>query len=188
MALVLVAVGGVVFVRSFRDGQVDSLDQGLRAQADSLARRLREPGTSLDLGSSDPSAAVATGEVVAQVLAEDGEVIDATREAGDAPVIDAALARRARRGTVFTEVPLDREGEPFRVIARAVSSDADSPVVVVGTSLEEADAAVARLERGLLIGGVAAVVLAAIGGWLVAAAALRPVDRMRREADRHLGG
>jgi len=182
VTLVLFGVAGVLFARSFRDAQVDSLDQGLRAQADSLARRLRDPDAPLDLGSDDPTAAVATGEVVAQVLSRDGELLDATREAGDAPVVDPATVRRARESTVFAEAPLDHDAEPFRLIVRAVSAAPDSPVIVVGTSLEAADAASARLERGLLIGGAAAVVLAGLGGWVVAAAALRPVDRMRREA------
>ena len=54
-------------------------------------------------------------------------------------------------------------------------------IVVVATSLEPTDAAVARVNRGSGDGGGIAVVVAGVGGWLLARAALRPVDRMRRE-------
>ncbi len=54
--------------------------------------------------------------------------------------------------------------------------------MIVATSLEATDEAVARVRDALLIGGASAVVLAAIGGWFLSAAALRPVERMRRQA------
>jgi len=42
---------------------------------------------------------------------------------------------------------------------------------------------VTRVRDALLIGGGSAVLLAAIGGWFLSAAALRPVERMRRQAE-----
>jgi heavy metal sensor kinase len=183
LTLVIFSIAGALFARSFHDAQVDSLDRGLRAQADALARRLRDTAAPLDLGGDAPTAAVATGEVVAQVLASDGAVLDTTREAGDAPVVASSVVRDAARGTVLIDIAVGREREPFRVIVRTVPGVAGGPVVVVvGTSLEEAEAAASRLERGLVVGGIAAVVLVGLGAWALAAAALRPVDRMRREA------
>jgi heavy metal sensor kinase len=182
VTFVVFGVAGVLFTRSFHGAQVDSLDRGLRTQADALARRLRDTETPLDLGRDDPTAAVATGEVVAQVLDVDGAVLDATREAGDDPVVGSDVVRRAARRAVFAEASLGDEREPYRVIARAVPEVRGLPILVVGTSLEEVDAATTRLETGLLVGGVAAVLLAGLGGWALATAALRPVDRMRRRA------
>ena len=55
-------------------------------------------------------------------------------------------------------------------------------MVVVGESLEDRDEAVASLGSLLLIGGPIALLLAALAGYGATAAALRPVERMRRRA------
>ena len=60
--------------------------------------------------------------------------------------------------------------------------DRAGQIVVVGTSLEPTDAAVARVRNAVLIGGGIAVVVAGMGGWVLAGAPLRPVERMRRTA------
>jgi hypothetical protein len=58
-----------------------------------------------------------------------------------------------------------------------------SPVErLVGASLEPRTDALADLERQLLVGGPIALLLASIGGYLLAAAALRPVERMGERA------
>jgi two-component system OmpR family sensor kinase len=168
-------------VRSFRSGQVDALDRGLVSQADTLARQLRSAPT-VDLGAPGRSGVVATGEVVVQVLGVDGEVVDSTEEAGPRSVVDADTLAGAARGREFTDVELDREREPFRVIGRALTTGNEARVLVVGVSLEETEASVERVEERLLVGGTAAVFVAIVGGWLLAGAALRPVERMRREA------
>jgi two-component system, OmpR family, sensor kinase len=178
----LAAVGGALFVRSFRSGQIDSLERGLVAQADTLARQLRDPTEGLDLGVAGPTSPVATGEIVAQVLEVDGTAADSTREAGKKPVVDAATLARARQGRTFADVHLDRDREPFRVLAQPETIGNVDRVLVLGTSLEETNESVDRVRDDVLIWGSAAVVLAAIGGWLLATAALRPVEQMRREA------
>jgi hypothetical protein len=181
IALVLVVVGGVLFVRSFRSGQVDALDRGLVGQADTVARGLRA-SPDVDLGEPGRGGLVATGELVVQLLDEDGAVVDSTREAGRQPVIDAGDAGRALRTPVFADVELEREHEPFRILARPFDRNGETLVLTVGSSLEETDASVDRVRDRLLVGGAIAVVVAAVGAWLLAGAALRPVERMRREA------
>ncbi len=56
-------------------------------------------------------------------------------------------------------------------------------VVVVGASLEDQRDAVHHLAVLSMIGGLLAVLLSGAVGWVMAGVALRPVDRMRREAD-----
>jgi hypothetical protein len=180
VTLVLFGVAGFLFVRSFRDGLVDSLDQGLGPQVSTLARQARAGDVSLDDRST-----IATSEVVAQVLDGRGRVLEATKEAGRQAVIDADTIARARGGRTHTNVSVGSEPEPFRVVAAPVRGEGTGPgrIVLVGTSMEATDAAVARVERAAIIGGSAAVLLAAVGAWLLAGAALRPVDRMRRQAE-----
>ena len=55
-------------------------------------------------------------------------------------------------------------------------------VVVVGASLEDVKAGRARLVRTLAIGGPLFVALLTLGGWLLAGAAIKPVQRMADEA------
>ena len=55
-------------------------------------------------------------------------------------------------------------------------------VVVVGSALDDRNDAVRSLRRRLLIGGPIALLLASLAGYGIAAAALRPVEAMRRRA------
>jgi len=181
VTLVLFGIAGYLFVHSFRDGLVESLDQGLEPQASSLRRDLKAGHLSFGkVGSVD------TGDVVAQLLDQSGRLLKSTREAGRDPVIDAANAREAHSGRIFLEEALGPEPEPFRILAIPAASPksrTNDRVVVVGQSLEETNIAVGKVERAVIIGGSAAVLIVAIGAWLLAGAALRPVERMRRQAD-----
>jgi two-component system OmpR family sensor kinase len=181
VTLLLFGIAGFLFARSFRHGLVESLDQGLRPQASSLRRDLKAGHLSFGKVGS-----VATGDVVAQLLDDSGHLIMSTREAGRRPVVHRATALRAQTGEVFVEEALGPEPEPFRILAIPASSPSSATnnrVLVVGTSLEETNIAVGKVERAVIIGGSAAVLIVGIGAWLLAGAALRPVERMRGEAD-----
>src|SRR5581483_7877339 len=182
ITLLLAGVGGVLFVRSFRSGQVDSVDRGLANEADTLQRQVRAQGASFDLSRRGPLGSVATGEVVAQILDANGRVVDATREAGPRAVVREDVLRDATARRTFTDARIGREGERFRVLAEPSSAHGVGRVLVIGASREETDAAIGRVRDGVVIGGLAAVLVAGVGGWWLAGAALRPVDRMRREA------
>jgi len=180
VTVLLVSVGGLLFVRSFRNGLVDSLDRGLTVQGTALAGQVRTGEIALgdEAGSVIPSS-----DEVAQVLSPSGEVLDTTVEAGRRAVIPRSVLREGRQQRVFTDITIADESEPFRVVARpARTADGERVVVVVGTSLEETEEAVDTVETAILRGGGIAVVLVGIGAWLLAGAALRPVERMRRGA------
>src|SRR6266540_2224212 len=102
---------------------------------------------------------------VVQVLHDEDEVeLDELRE------------RLAATRESFSQV-LDPSGRP---LAAAPGTRPDGRyVVVVGSSLSTAQAALDRVRAGLLLGGVAVVVLGSLGAWLLAGAALRPVERLR---------
>jgi heavy metal sensor kinase len=81
------------------------------------------------------------------------------------------LVARSRRGSV-----------EVRLFAEPVVAQGRRLVIVVGSSLASRDAALGQLRNELLIGGPVALLLASLIGYLVAAAALRPVERMRAQA------
>jgi len=175
VALVLVAVGGLLFERSFRNGLRSSLEPGLRRQAAATSPSFRNQ---FDQGGASPHV-VNEGDDVAQLLDSNGRLLVTTKEAGRRPIVDANVVRRAQRRETFADATLDAEQEQFRVRAKL---DQGGRVLIVATSLEPTNAAVGRVRNALLAGGAIAVVLAGVGGWVLAAAALRPVDRMRRKA------
>jgi signal transduction histidine kinase len=81
---------------------------------------------------------------------------------------DDAAARGEREGELETALLLVRR--------------TDDGYLVVGTSREDADEALAQLRDQLLVGGALAVLVAGGLGYLVAGAGLRPIERMRLRA------
>jgi signal transduction histidine kinase len=69
-----------------------------------------------------------------------------------------------------------------RVLARPVTADGRALIVVVGASLSPVETAQHRLAKLLLIGGPVLLLLASVAGYGAAAGALRPMERMRRDA------
>ena len=152
-----------------------AIDDGLEARAGDAAALVRAGARSGRLSDS--------GEALAQVLDARGRVLDTTPDAGSAPLLTQAELRRAAAGRVVTERP-PREGaaDGIRVLGRPAPTGDGEVVVVVGESLEQRRSALEGLHTLLAIGGPLALLVASLAGYAVAAAALRPVERMRRRA------
>lgn len=183
---VVFSAAALLFVRSLRHGLESSLDQTLRVQASALTRAARDADGALDLDDRTATGQLHADDDIAQLLDADGRVLTATDDGGNSPLV--RRDQLGADGAVFGRVDVvedgddDPETEPYRVIARAVEGAGAVRYVVVGTALEPADDAVERVGEGLLIGGAVAVVVAGVGAWFLAGAALRPVERLRREA------
>ena len=87
----------------------------------------------------------------------------------------------SRRITIDRAVP--GLGTDARLLAVPERTGPATAVVVVGTSLETVRRAQDRLALILVVVGPTLITLLAMGGWLLAHAALRPVGRMTTEAD-----
>ena len=99
-------------------------------------------------------------------------------------LLSAALVAAARHGaSVLTDVRLAGD-QPVRLLAQAVYAQDQKLVIVVGESLEERNHALSDLSGVLLIGGPIALLLASLAGYLLTGAALRPVEAIRRQAER----
>src|SRR4029079_12085316 len=72
--------------------------------------------------------------------------------------------------------------EPVRLLAAPAQAGERRVVVVVGSALDDRDEQLAQLRALLLLGGPIALLLASGAGYLLATAALRPVEAMRRRA------
>ena len=172
MAVLLTAAG---FLLSDHLGT--SLDrtvaQGLRARAADISALVKQADTGLQESGL-------RSDGFAQVLDLRGKIVDHTPGLTESLLATAQL-QRAKSGPLLVQRTTLSEGT-VRLLAQPVSAQDRRLVVVVGTPLESRDAALATLRTELLVGGPIGLLVASVIGYLLAAAALRPVDRMRARA------
>jgi two-component system, OmpR family, sensor kinase len=181
MAIVFAMTGFYLYARVDADLR-RTIDGGLRTRADDVAALVRQADSGLREGGDVRLAA--EGESFAQVLDARRGVVDTTPQLGDEALLSKSELAKAKVGTTF----LDRDevpggDDPFRLLAAPVSAQGRQLVIVVGSSVEGREAALERLLRRLLLGGPVALALASLLGYVLASAALRPVESMRREAE-----
>jgi two-component system, OmpR family, sensor kinase len=181
MAIVLGGAGLIIYLRL--GSQLDeSIDNGLRSRAGDVGALVED--SKQGLGSTSESALIEGEESLAQVLAPDGRVVDSTPQLQGTPVLSPTELERAAIEPAFFE----RGGLPgIEGAARLLATPAEDArgrdrVAVVGSSLDDRDEALASLATLLLVGGPLALLVTSAVGYGVAAAALRPVEAMRRRA------
>jgi two-component system OmpR family sensor kinase len=175
MALLLTGIGVSIY-SSMSNALLDEIDSGLRFRAAATA-------------SSSPSAAVETvnpdlqerGEAFDQLLAADGRVLRSSPGLPTTSLL-SATELRAVHGPTFLQRRVSGVVGQARMLAIALPGPPRGDVLVVGTTLTDRADALRHLRITLLIAQPIALVVAAFAGWLVAGLALRPVERMRRQA------
>jgi heavy metal sensor kinase len=174
MAVVLAATGLFLYLRL--SSTLDhALNQGLRTRAADVAALVRQSDSGLRQGrNASPDGGFA------QVLGPRGNVVDATPGLAGSPLLKPAQLARARSGVTFFQRTIG--SQQVRLLAEPTTAQGQRLVIVVGSSLEPRREALLDLRRQLFIGGPIALVLAALAGYLLAAAALRPVERMSERA------
>jgi two-component system, OmpR family, sensor kinase len=172
VAVLLVGMGAFLYLR-LRAELIQAVDAGLRTRAQDLL----EAGTALPEGGPLSE----SDEAFAQLFGSDGRLLDSSPGLQGEPLLGSSTVT-GLVGPRFLEADVltVEERVPARLLA--VPSP-DGGVVVVGASLEDQREALARLLALLVLGGPLAVALAGGVGWLVARSALRPVERMRTEAE-----
>ena len=171
MAVVLAATGLFLYVRL--GAALDrTIDQTLRERATDVGALVRDSDSYGEEGGG-----------LVQVLGRSGSVIAGTWGLDRPLLTRGELARADERTVAIEHRPVPGSDDPARLLARPVETQRGLRVVVVGASLEQRDEALGGLLTALLIGGPLALLLASVSGYAVAAAALRPVESMRQEAD-----
>jgi heavy metal sensor kinase len=174
MALVLVGMAIFLYLR-VGGALLASVDQNLRAQ-------LGEMSGHAEQGSNFADRDTAGAPTVGQLVRADGTVARSTP--GDLPALLSAERRReifAGR-TVRWNERIRGFRDVWRLVAEPVQTPAGPAALVAAGSLAARDETLDRLSRELFFGVPLVVALATVGGYLVAAAALRPVDAMRARA------
>jgi len=161
-----VTFAGVLFLYQLRDNLDDTLDSGLRERlieniADLSARGTRDPLQLMLIQNLD-------GTAVAAAPAATGLMLTAQQRA-------QALAGEA----AFTT---NVAGARTRILVSTALLGSRRVLVAVGTPTDVADDAIDRVRAALIALGPVAAVASGVAAWLLAGAALRPVEHMRREA------
>ena len=185
LASTVVALAGLGVFVHVRMGE--ALDERLRdtitVEADRLAA-LPEPAQL-------EAVRALGGDVHAQALTSQGDVQASSRlvaapllgSTANVETLDAGSHYREGVVMVFDDdSAADGEQEAERERALMLVRRTDDGYLVVGTSREDADEALAQLRGQLLVGGLLAVVVAGGLGYAVAGAGLRPIERMRIRA------
>lgn len=176
MVVALALIGFLVY-RAF----AVELDRGINERLTSLARELAadledgEPTILHDFGQGDSFG------YFAQMLGADGVLVE-RQGTGPELLLDAASAQ-ALAGDTFKEVALRGAGHAEAIPSRlAVAPGVGGRYVVVGTSLVTRHATLRELAGILWIAGSALALVVTGLTWLLAGAALKPVEMLRRRA------
>jgi signal transduction histidine kinase len=118
-------------------------------------------------------------EALAQVVDQRGAVLDATSGVSD---IDLVSMDDLSKAPTFVDraIPSLEPEDLYRLLI--VPVEGGEAFVVVGATLSDRQEALDQLLLLMGIGGPIALALSSLAGWVLAGAALRPVERMRQEA------
>ena len=166
MMLVLAGVGLFAYLR-VADDLDESIDTALEARAAAVA-------------ASGRAAAGSPGDEedgFALLLAPDGRVLERTGGAEG-----SVLTREELASAVADDVEAEREIDGVDGTTRLLAERHGSTVVVVGQSLDDRDETLAALAGAFALGAPVAALVVALLGYALAAAGLRPVERMRARA------
>ena len=168
MAIVLGAAGWFVHERVASD-LARALDQELRSRAQDVSALVRHGGS---LRTTQGSL-VEQGESFGELLDSRGRVLDATPPISRS-LLSSSERARAREAAVWTNRPsVPGLDEGARLLAVPVGG---GRVLVVGATRENRAETLHSLRAAFLVGGPLVLLLASLGGYLLAGAALRPLE------------
>jgi two-component system OmpR family sensor kinase len=177
MAVVLAGVAAFVYI-NLRSDLRASVDSGLQSRAQVIAANVAR--TDPLLGGGRRRRLIDADEAFAQVLAPSGRVVETTPGVARAPLASAADLAALTRPTFVDRRPPGLDSS--RLLIVPVRDAGHVVFVVVGATLSDSQEALDTVLVRFAIAFPVALVLSSLIGWLLAGAALRPVERMRREA------
>jgi two-component system OmpR family sensor kinase len=182
---IVVLLGSVIYLQVLTHELHTTIDAGLQVQAQAVRTELARPRSSPAAALS--AVAALQRDDLAQIFGPDGSLLASSSTAGPAALLSSSDFRQARAGSFVAEPMVRIEAgssarEHVRLLAMPVAVPGGQGVLAVGTSLEWTDAALDHISDTALWAGPIVVILAGLAAWLLAAAALRPVERMRRQA------
>jgi hypothetical protein len=180
MSVVLGLVGWYGYARLAAGLDAD-LDRELDQRAQDIAGPLGDPQDSLrELAAGGY---VERGESFAELVTPGGAVVQATPTLGGARILTPAQAGRAASLRTTVDVPgVPGLDEPARLLAVPFHRNDQRIVLVVGATRENGLEVLRAVRTRLLVAGPALLLASSALAYLLAAGALRPVERMSRRA------
>ena len=175
MAFVLVVMGFVVYNR-LGASLMATVDQNLRVQAKEASARAvgGKPLVDPDAGE---------GGTLAELLDARGHVVRST-PLGLRPIVDpGTIVQAAGRETLVRVDSIAGQRGEWRVLARPIQLDGRTLTLVLGLSIGPREEALHHILVDFMLAGPILLLLASLAGYGRAAAALRPVEAMRRRAE-----
>jgi len=178
MLIVLLSLGAFVYLR-LQKQLLYGIDRNLRSAAQVFSPTVA--ASRLD-AATDGRLLVDPDEAFAQVLDRSGRILDSSAAVRGAPLLPADIVHSVTEPKLLTR-PVAAIGEPARLLAVPTTVAGRPAVVVLGETLGDRADALHQFLVLYAIAGSAALLVASGGGWLLAGAALRPVERIRRQAE-----
>ena len=176
VSVILLGLGAAVYLRLEGD-LLSAVDDELLTRATTLATTLAADGSTPDIDVNQTD----VGDVFAERVAADGHVIAAS-EGFDGTALMSSTELAAVHGPTARRALVQTGDEivPTRILALPVD---DGTVVITGVAIDDLEASLATLVSQFAVALPIGIGLAGLVGWLVAGAALRPVERLRRDAE-----
>ena len=169
------ALGSWLLVSQVGTDVFNSVDSGLALQLSQSSRLLHTragPGIAA-IGTALPA------EYAVQLIDGTGRVRAASADAGPVPLLTPFQQRQARLHPITLNTTID--GDPGRLMSGPLAGRSGW-IAVAAVSLESANSTISTVVSRLAIGGAVFILVAAVGAYLLARAALAPAERLRREA------
>jgi len=178
-AAVVVAGLSIFVYTQTASALLDTIDADLNSRVDLLVANVRDDGPA---HVNVRQALIENAEVVTQIDDISGRVLRSTSLIARSRLLSPGQARSLRRPTLFDRaIPGIRN--TTRILAvPLVTRHGRRLVVAVGASLQDRHDELTQLAATLAIAGASALLLISGGAWLALASALRPVERMRKQA------
>lgn len=181
--LVLVSSGGWLFAHLLHREVDQALSEGLAQRSALLGDAIETTSGAIHLPGPQRTGVLPPAEGLMQVLSTTGRVLAASPTL-ERPLLDPAQIRAASRHPIQFIAPLGLGADPTQVLAAPVTTASHVRVItVVGTSIGVTAHAVHTVQLGVVAAVGPLVLLSALGSWVLAGAALGPVERMRRRAE-----
>jgi signal transduction histidine kinase len=176
-AIVLIVVAAFVYEQLAVD-LLAAVDSGLLSRAELIEKAIDQQQGGLV---NDPPNLIDPDEAFAQVLDSSGRILDASSAVSVQALVPPNELHAVGRSTFLTRsVPgIDY---PARLLVDPVNVGGRRVYIVAGAKLGDRQDALDSLMNSLAIGGAGGLLAMSLAGWLLAGAALRPVERMRKDA------
>ena len=181
LTLIVVAIG-VFLVWRLRADLIRGIDEALVTRTEQTTLALEdpeEPKEKLDVEDIQATdvEGISAGGSVTQILSPGGHLLGSAGDNVRGPLLGPDAVGSVRSPVALTRAVGDDE---YRILASRL--ERSGALLVVGSSTRGVDDATRTLLLLLAIAVPAAIALSALGGYVLAGRALRPVDRMTRTA------